>query len=232
MKAIFSLALAFSFLTTALAATPDITGQWKWIYERNEQAINIEMHVKQDGSKLTGKLLADGRELPMREGKISGDGLVSFHIVFERDNGPLRIDFQGKAKGDVIAGTTIYTNDQGEKREREWNPKREQTNNLSGKWTSTFKRSDGTPFETTLDLKQTGTTLTGSQSFNDFQSEIRDGKVDGDHVSFRIVGERDGRTVTSNYKGKIQPDKSIKGEIESDWSGEVRQREWEARKAN
>ena len=105
------------------------------------------------------------------------------------------------------------------------------TRNLTGRWDSSFKRSDGGSMDTTLQLKQEGQKLTGSQSFNDNETEIRDGKVEGDQVTFRIVRERDGRTVTSKYRGTIQKDNSIKGQIESDWTGEVRKLEWEAKKA-
>src|SRR5688572_11250195 len=184
------------------------------------------MNLKQDGSKLSGKVLApENRELEIRDAKVSDDGKVNFYINFERDSGPLRINFEGKAEGDKITGKTEYTNDEGEKREREWIAKRSQSRNLTGKWLSTFKRSDGTPMETTLQLKQAGEKLTGSQSFNENETEIRDGKVQGDEVTFRILRERDGRTVTSKYRGKIQKDNSIQGEIESDWTGEVRQLE-------
>ena len=71
-----------------------------------------------------------------------------------------------------------------------------------------------------------------SAIFSENESELRDGKVQGDEVTFRIVRERDGRTVTSKYKGRIHQDNSIKGEVESDWTGEVRRLEWEAKKAN
>jgi hypothetical protein len=233
MKRSFQILCAIGLLSTALAAPPDVSGKWKWIYERNGEALNIEMDLKQEGSKLSGKVLApEGRQMEVRDGKVSEDGVLSFYINLERDSGPLKISFNGKAIGDSINGHTEYTNDSGDKREREWNPKREQTRNLTGKWNSVFKRSDGTPMETTLQLKQSGEKLSGSQAFNENETEIRDGKVEGDNVTFRVVRERDGRTVTSKYKGKIQKDNSIKGEIESDWTGEVRRLEWEARKAN
>ena len=139
MKMSFHLSCLLALVTSALAAPPNITGKWNWIYERNGEPLNIEMNVQQEAGKLSGKIIApENRTAEIREGKISDDGALSFYVEFQRDSGPLRIDFSGKADGDKIAGKTHYTNDQGEKRERDWNPKRAQ--DLNGKWDSTFKR--------------------------------------------------------------------------------------------
>jgi len=234
MRNTFYAVAALTLLTLgALAAPPDVSGKWKWIYERNGEPLDIQMTVKQEGSKLSGKISApENREMEIHDGKISEDGKLSFYIELQRDSGPLKINFSGKSDGEKITGKTEYTSDQGEKRERDWNPKRDQAQNLSGKWVSTFKRSDGTPMETTLQLKQSGDKLTGVQTFNENETELRDGKVQGEEVSFKTLRERDGRTVTAKYRGKLQKDNSIKGEIESDWTGEVRRMEWEAKRAN
>lgn len=228
---IFALALALS--SFSLAATPDVSGKWKWKYERsNGESMEVVMELKQTGSKLTGTVKASDQELKVQEGKIGEDGQIRFYITAELDSGPLRIDFSGKAQGDKIVGKAAYENAQGETQEREWTATREKKRDLSGKWDSVLTRQDGTPMEMTLDLKQVGGKLTGKQSFNEYESEISEGKVQGENVSFQIVRERNGRTVTSKYKGKIQPNNTIKGEIESDWTGEVRKLDWEAKKAN
>ena len=233
MKISLEIVCAFTLLTSALAAPPDVSGKWTWIYERNGEPLNIEMNLKQEGSKLSGKIqTTEERTLEIKEGKISDDGNLSFYVEYPRDNGPLRINFTGKADGEKLAGKSEYTNDEGEKKGHDWNPKRVPSRNLTGKWVSTFKRSDGTPMETTLQLKQEGEKITGTQSFNDTETELRDGKVRADEVTFRTERERDGRTVNARYKGKVQKDNSIKGEIESDWTGEVRHLEWEAKKSN
>ncbi len=226
--ALFTVAVSLNLF----AAAPDVVGKWKWKYEpSNNEPIDVVLDLKQDGAKLSGSVQAADRDMKVQEGKISADGRVSFYVNLERDSGPLKIEFNGKLDGDKIVGKSGYTRDDGEKREGEWIAKREQKRDLTGKWNSVFKRQDGTPMETTLQLKQSGEKLTGTQSFNENESEIRDGKVQGDEVSFQIVRQRDDRTVTSKYKGKIQPNGSIKGEIESDWTGEVRKLEWEAQKA-
>jgi len=230
MKTSFLILATLFLALRTWAAPPDVSGKWKWIYDRDGESLNIELNLEQKGSKLTGKINApEGRQMEIQEGRIADDGTIDFYTNLERDSGPLKISFAGKADGDSIKGKTIYASDGGEKRERDWTPKREAS--LSGKWDSSFKRSDGTAMETTLTLKQEGEKLTGTQAFNENETEIRDGKVEAGQITFRILRERDGRTVTSKYRGKLQKDNTIKGEIESDWTGEVRKLEWEARKA-
>lgn len=231
INAIVLFALTISSHT--FAAAPDVSGKWKWKYERsNGEAIDVVMNLKQEDSKLSGMVQSGDRDMKVQDGKLTSDGQVSFYITVELDSGSLKVDFSGKAQGDKITGKTQYSTGEGEKRESEWIAKRDPVRDLTGKWNSIFKRQDGTPMETTLQLKQNGEKLTGTQAFNENESEISDGKVQGEDVTFKIVREREGRTVTAKYKGKIQSNNSIKGEIESDWTGEVRKLDWEAKKAN
>ena len=45
-----------------------------------------------------------------------------------------------------------------------------------------------------------------------------------------MVSKRDERTVTSNYRGKLRGD-TIKGKWDSDWTGDVVTRDWEAKRS-
>jgi hypothetical protein len=72
--------------------------------------------------------------------------------------------------------------------------------------------------------------LNGSVAFNNNDSEIKDGKVVGEDVSFQVQRDRNGRTVTSKYQGKVADKNTIKGSIETDFSGESRKFDWEARR--
>jgi hypothetical protein len=227
---LLGLLLSLSSLVTQ-AAPPDVSGTWKWNFERADQVQEISMKLKQEGSKVTGAITGpEGREVEVREGKISEQGNLTFHIEFERDGNALKINFDGKAAGDAITGKTKFVTSSGEPREWDWLAKRDKRRDLSGNWTSLFKRQDGTTMETTLNLKQEGERLTGKNVSQFGETDIQEGKVQGNDVSFRIVRERDGRSVTAKYRGKIQEDNSIKGQVESDWSGEVRRSDWEAKK--
>ncbi|HEV8543663.1 MAG TPA: hypothetical protein VGR78_14815 [Verrucomicrobiae bacterium] len=219
-------------IANVFCAPPDVSGKWKWNIDRNGEEIEITMDVKQQDAKLTGKVhTPQAGDMDLHDGKISEDGKLSFYINYERDQGPLRIDFRGKAQQDKIEGQVEYPASNGEKREREWNPKREANkHDVSGEWKSTFKRQDGSDMESSLTLKQSGDKVTGKNEFNGNETEIQDGKIQGDEISFKIVRDRDGRTVTSKYFGQIKGNNSIKGHIDSDWTGEVRKLEWEAKK--
>ena len=220
-------------LLAAQSAPPDVSGAWKWNLQRSGgDSIEILMKLKQDSNKLSGVISGpEGNEVEIRDGKIADDGKLAFFIVLERDGDSMKINFDGKAAGDTITGNTKYINPQGEEREREWVAKRQV--NLSGNWKSSFKRQDGTAMETPLTLRQEGEKLMGkTTSRNGDEISIQDGKVQGTEVSFRIIRERDGRNITARYRGKIENDRSIKGYVESDWSGEFRRMDWEATREN
>jgi hypothetical protein len=230
---LLSLALLFLVSASFAASSDDVSGKWKWTIERNVETQDITMTAKQEGGKVTGKIAGpEGREIEIQNGRLSDENTLTFFINLERNGNTMKIDFHGKVQGDKIDGKTEYTNRDGERRDFDWNARRDakKAGDLSGKWKSSMKRQDGNSMESTLTLKQQGDKLTGSNEFNGNEREIRDGKIQGEDIAFKTMGERDGRTVTTKYHGKVQKDGSIKGTIESDWTGEVRKMEWEARK--
>ena len=74
---------------------------------------------------------------------------------------------------------------------------------LTGKWTAETKGRDGETRTQTFNLKQDGSTLTGSVSSPMGESQISDGKVDGDKVSFVVKMERNGNEMKMPYTGKV-----------------------------
>lgn len=75
---------------------------------------------------------------------------------------------------------------------------------ISGTWKGTAEGPNGT-IERTFIFKQDGTQLTGkthSERFGD--SDIKDGKVEGDTVSFTITLNFDGTDMKVSYTGKVQ----------------------------
>jgi hypothetical protein len=100
----------------------------------------------------------------------------------------------------------------------------------TGTWTWSFTRQNGDKVDITLKLKQEGEKLTGTMSGQGGQeSEIKDGKVNGSDVSFNVVREFGGETRTIKYTGKLDGD-TIKGQSEFELNGEVRKREFEAKR--
>jgi hypothetical protein len=106
----------------------------------------------------------------------------------------------------------------------------------TGTWTWTRPGRNGGPDrKITLQLKLQGDKLTGKvtspgRNGESQDTEIKDGKVKGDEVSFTVVREFNGNTMTSKYNGKVS-DNTIKGKISMEGGNNSRTMDWEAKKA-
>src|SRR5690349_8995167 len=75
---------------------------------------------------------------------------------------------------------------------------------VTGKWTFEMAgRQGGNPTTWTMNLKDSGGKLTGTVSRpgrdgNIMDSEITDGKVDGDNISFKTTMQMGGNSMTSD----------------------------------
>jgi hypothetical protein len=83
----------------------------------------------------------------------------------------------------------------------------------TGKWTYEMAGRQGGPArQVTITLKQDGNKLTGSVPGMGRGGqeappiEIKNGKVDGDKVSFEVVREFQGNTMTTKYEGTVSGD--------------------------
>jgi hypothetical protein len=107
----------------------------------------------------------------------------------------------------------------------------------AGTWTwSTPGRNGGPDRKSTLKLKCEGDKLTGTLSNPGrgggpaVDTEITDGKVKGDEVSFTVTREFNGNKMSSKYAGKLSGD-TIKGKISfENRNGEAQTRDWEAKR--
>jgi hypothetical protein len=87
----------------------------------------------------------------------------------------------------------------------------------------------------TLTLKAEGEKLTGTltspgrQGGDPVKTEIADGKVKADEVSFSVTREFNGTKMTSKYNGKVTAD-AIKGKTERERNGETTSSDWEAKR--
>ena len=105
----------------------------------------------------------------------------------------------------------------------------------AGKWTwTTPGRNGGPDRKSTLTLKLEGEKLTGKIASTrgdgtPQETEIAEGKVKADEISFEVTREFNGNKMTSKYKGKVTAD-TIKGKIESERNGQPQSRDWEAKR--
>jgi len=137
------------------------------------------------------------------------------------------VKYSGKLSGDKITGKCEFDIN-GETRALKWEAKRDtaKTAAASGNWNTALILGDGNRIEGALKLKQDGDKLTGATVRNENETQIQDGKIAGDEITFTVIRDRDGRKVTAKYKGKITGD-TIKGKVESDWSGDWQTLDWE-----
>jgi hypothetical protein len=77
---------------------------------------------------------------------------------------------------------------------------------ITGTWKATAEGPNGA-IERTFVFQQNGSKLTGKTISSRFgESQIQDGKVEGDSVSFSITMNFNGNEMKVNYSGKLQGD--------------------------
>jgi hypothetical protein len=106
----------------------------------------------------------------------------------------------------------------------------------TGTWTWTRPgRNGGADQKMSLKLKVEGDKVTGKltspgrQGGDPVETDIKDGKIKGDEISFTVSREFNGNTMTQKYNGKVTAD-AITGKIESDRNGQTQSRDWEAKR--
>ena len=96
------------------------------------------------------------------------------------------------------------------------------------KWTVNF---GGQSRDATAKLKQEGDKLTGVYigGQSNTETQIENGSVKGDTVSFTVTRERDGQKRTTKYTGTIKDD-TITGKSEGQRGGETQTSDWVAKR--
>lgn len=108
---------------------------------------------------------------------------------------------------------------------------------VSGTWTWTARgRQGGADRKITAKFKVDGGKVTGKISTpgrdgQDRETDIKDGQIKGDQLSFSVTREMNGNSMTQKYTGKVTGD-SIKGNIEFERNGETMKRDWEAKRGD
>jgi rhodanese-related sulfurtransferase len=111
-----------------------------------------------------------------------------------------------------------------------------QAADADGNWIwTTPGRNGGATRENVLSLKTDGSQLTGKISApgrdgKPAVTQITDGKVDGNNISFAVVRVFNGNTISTTYTGTVAAGQ-ITGKIETVRNGETQSREWLAKNA-
>ena len=111
----------------------------------------------------------------------------------------------------------------------------DKSTDVAGTWTWTMKGRQGRPDrKITAKLKMEGDKVTGkvispNRDGQDTETEIKEGQLKGDELSFTVTRELNGNKMTSKYTGKVTGD-TIKGKTEFERNGEPVTRDWEAKR--
>lgn len=100
---------------------------------------------------------------------------------------------------------------------------------VSGKWNAQVPGRDGQMREATYTFKVDGDKLTGSMSFPQGDQPIKDGKISGDNISFKVALEFNGNSIVLVFKGTVSGDQ-IKFTRSREGGGQTQ--EFTAKRAN
>jgi hypothetical protein len=75
---------------------------------------------------------------------------------------------------------------------------------IDGKWTAEMPGMDGAPMKLNYTFKADGTTLTGSTAGPDGKEiQIKDGKIEGNKISFILAMDMGGQEMKITVKGEV-----------------------------
>ena len=78
---------------------------------------------------------------------------------------------------------------------------------VDGKWTGEVAGMDGNKMAISYTFKADGAVLTGTTTGPDGKEiAIKDGKIDGNNISFAVVLDFGGQEFKMDYKGVVSPD--------------------------
>jgi hypothetical protein len=212
-------------LVSALADPPEIAGRWRWNVRGGDgEGRPVNVTLKQEGEKVTGTMRAFGNPTEIEDGKVTEEGDVSFAIRRRNNNRVFESKYTGKFVDGKITGKIESVRD-GETRTSDWNATRfaKVNEHFTGEWKATIKRPDGGDTEHLLDIKQSDEKIAGvSKLANGTESPIVSGEAKDKEANFTVKRDRDGRVLIFDYKGKLDGDDKIAGQVVSNFGNETR----------
>lgn len=198
-------------LATFSAFAAEIGGTWKAEFETQRGLQKYTFILKQDGATLSGKASVERegekREVEFKDGKIDGD-VVTFVEPLKIQDRELNITYTGKVSGNEIR----FTRKVGDFGSSEATAKREgrasplAAVDFTGTWKSEFNTQIGVQ-KYSFVLKQEGSKISGKahSEIGDQkqQSELTEGKADGNKISFVELLNYQGNDLRITYSGEL-----------------------------
>lgn len=203
-------------LTVLLAAIPsacatDATGTWKGNFDFQGSSLPLVFHLTVASGAVTGTVEGlPTTPVEIHDGKVDGD-MLTFWVNSNYQGQTYKLVYKGKVSpaGDEIAFT--FGTDDGS-----WSAQMTAAKSkdapavpvlvavdVTGTWKGTFDYN-GTTFQQTIHLTTGNGVVTGTvEGLPTSPTEIHEGKVDGDNVTFWVNTDYQGTTYKLVYKGKV-----------------------------
>src|SRR5215471_17989572 len=217
--ALSALVCALILSASATAQSPDVTGDWDVTINSPQGARTVQISLKQDGEKLTGKIKSQRGETPL-DGEVKGKE-IKFKYTVKFQDQDLVISMSGNVDGDAMKGDADF----GGFAQGDWNAKRASAAaasaaqssgdkggdkiDVTGAWSVTVETEAGSG-NPSFNFKQEGEKLTGRYKGLLGEFDLT-GTVKGDKIefSFKATGQVEG-VVT--YSGTTDG-KTMKGKV-------------------
>lgn len=221
IKPLLRLFALFAFLSILPGASAaDRSGTWKGAFDYQGSSVPLTINLKIDGSAVTGTV----EGLPttpaeIHDGALAGD-TVTFWVNTDYQGQTYKLVYKGKIAADQISfdfgtedgsfSSPLMVKKSGP--DTAVAPPPTPAADVNGNWKGTFDLN-GTPTELIFHLKSAGNAVTGTiERTGAPPTEVHEGKLDGDTVSFWIDVDYQGESYTIVYKGKVTP-----GQIDFDF---------------
>lgn len=158
------------------------------------------------------------------------NGELSFDAPDHAD-GDLVFHYAGKVTGDRIKGTVSWTESGNQKQSLKFEGEKSkvQTANVAGTWKFRVPMKDGTAFEPTVKLSQSGSAVTGTYTGEQGDTPIAQGLVMANELTFTVKREKEGKNYLLRYQGKVEGD-VLKGSVDYNFDGVVGFFDFEAKR--
>jgi hypothetical protein len=223
--ALSALVCALILSASATAQSPGVTGDWDVTINSPQGARTVQLSLKQDGEKLTGKIKSQRGDTPL-EGEVKGKE-IKFKYTVKFQDQDLVISMSGNVDGDAMKGDADF----GGFAQGDWNAKRASAaaasgaapapaaqspgdksgdkTDVTGAWSVTVETEAGSG-NPSFTFKQEGEKLTGRYKGLLGEFDLT-GTVKGDKIefSFKATGQVEGSV---NYAGTTDG-KTMKGKV-------------------
>lgn len=210
MKSALRRLALFAFIVAVPAAqAADPTGIWKGTFDFQGSSIPLTITLKIAGTMVTGTVEGlPTTPVEIHDGTLAGD-TVSFWVNTDYQGQTYKLVYKGKIAADQI--TFDFGTDDGS-----WSTPLTVKKSggadtagapapadVNGDWKGSFDLN-GTPTDLTFHLKSSGNAVTGTiERAGAPPTEVHEGKIEGNTVSFWISVDYEGQSYTIVYKGKV-----------------------------